>query len=34
MGLEALNDMTVTDIETTPIGDIMAACGYSNGSAD
>ena len=34
MGLEALNDMKVSDIETTSIGDIMAACGYSNGSAD
>jgi hypothetical protein len=34
MGLEALNDMTVSDIETTPIGEIMVACGYSNGSAD
>jgi hypothetical protein len=34
MGLEALNKMTVSDIETTPIGEIMAACGYLNGSAD
>ena len=32
MGLEALNVMTVSDIEITSIGDIMTACGYTNGS--
>lgn len=34
MNLEALNNMTVDDIETMPIGDIMAACGYKNGSVE
>jgi hypothetical protein len=34
MGLEALNKMTVESIKTTPIGDIMAACGYENGSVE
>ena len=34
MGLEALNDMKVSDIETTSIGDIMAACGYTDDSVN
>jgi hypothetical protein len=34
MGLEALNDMTVSDIEKTSIGDIMAACGYTDDSVN
>ena len=34
MSLEALNKMTVDDIEKTPISDIMAACGYQNGTVE
>lgn len=34
MDLTVLNGMTDDKIKDTPIGDIMAACGYTNGSVE